>query len=66
MKPESSWSVDLVDLLGKRVEVTYSREPLVTAIGELRGFGEGGDACLADDGGFLYWVWPLLEIRELT
>lgn len=52
-----------LSLLGKRVRVKLDAEVLV--IGQLLGFGQGGDFEILEDDGFVHYCWPMLEIEEV-
>lgn len=56
-------------LLGKRVKVTLVRPeddtPWTIAVGQLLGFGDGGDFEILQDDGFVHYCWPMLDIEEI-
>lgn len=52
-------------LLGKRVKVTLGEEGPMVVLGVLLGVGQDG-AFEIDDGGFVHYCWPMLEIEELS
>lgn len=55
-------------MLGKRVTVTLtdaSSDEKVITTGELLAFGQGGDFEILEDGGFIHYCWPMLEISEI-
>jgi hypothetical protein len=53
-----------VTLLGRKVEVKLDAEVLVRGI--FLGFGEGGDAEILEDDGFVHYCWPMLAVVEIT
>lgn len=62
---ESAWDVHMRSLLGKKVEVLLSDEPLVTQIGTLHAFDEEGEVTLKDEAGVMHWCWPNLRTRSV-
>lgn len=60
---------DARSLLGKRVRVTLAypdRENAVSTVatGILLAFGDDGEFEILDDGGFMHYCWPMLDIEE--
>jgi hypothetical protein len=53
-------------LLGHKVRVTISDEPLVQHVGILHGFTEDGEVDIREESGVIQFAWPLLEIEEMV
>ncbi|AQT25777.1 RNA binding protein [Mycobacterium phage EniyanLRS] len=58
---------DVCTLLGKRVVVILEQGDceMVVSVGQLLGFGDGGDVEILEDDGFVHYCWPMLDVREI-
>lgn len=66
--PEGRRAPEAAALLGKRVIIRLGEEEGAPVLvkGKFLCFGDGGDFVIQEDGGFLKFCWPMLEIKENT